>query len=124
MLSFKSHTIHIRLYTDKVIIRQLEKDVTIERTSDVPFSNARMVLANFKSADIFIRGILDEIYAGQRLAPSIKILIQPMEKLEGGISQVEDRSFSDLGMQLGGKSVFIHSTQEDLDDAGIKELTK
>ena len=54
----------------------------------------------------------------------MKVLIQPMEKLEGGISSVERCSYNDLAMHIGAKYVFIIDTQEILDDLRVKELTR
>ncbi len=124
MLHFKLNTIYIRLYTDKVILRHLEKEITINRTAVNKFSNPRMLLADFRNAQALIRDILDEIYSRKRITPSFKVLLQPMEKLEGGISSVERCSYNDLAMHIGAKYVYIHETQEILDDSLVKELIR
>lgn len=83
-----------------------------------------MVLANFIAAEELIIEILDEIYLGKRVRPSLKVLIQPMELCEGGLSQVEEAAFNDLAEHIGGKYVFIHPNQEKIDDIRIRELTR
>jgi rod shape-determining protein MreB len=124
MFSLKTHTIHIRLYTDRVVLRYVDRDVTLDKKSIEKFSNSRMVLANFRNAESHIRFMLDEISEGKKFRSPIRVLIQPMEKVEDGISQVEEVSFNDLALQIGAKYAFIHRTQEVLDDQRIRELTK
>ena len=124
MFKFKTHTLYIRLLTNKVTIRSIEKDITIEREAVNPFSNQRMVLADFLNAEEFIRQIINEMYNHKRYIPSFKVIIQPIEKIEGGISPVEERSFNDLAMHIGAKYVFIHRTKEILDDSRVKEIVK
>ncbi len=96
----------------------------MDKTSINKFSNPRMLVADFRNAEAFIRDILDEIYNHKKLTPSLKVLIQPMEKLDGGLSSVEKRSYNDLILHIGGRYAFIHETQETLDDSRVKELTQ
>lgn len=99
-------------------------DITIDRNSHDKFSNPRMLLADFLIAEGFIRSVLKEMSQEKRFAPPMKMLIQPMDKLEGGLSPVEERSFMDLAEHVGAKYVFVHPTQERLDDTRVLELVR
>lgn len=119
---FKKEVVYIRLFENKVELRYL--DQTITRTADKNFSNERLLLAATTIAEAFIKKILAEIQ-GTRLIPStLVVLLQPMEKIEGGIAEVERMILRDLAMQIGGKYCFIHETQELLTDEQVRELTR
>lgn len=120
---FKAQTVLIQLYRNRVVIRNIDLGITIDRTCSGKFSNPRMVLADFRVAEEFTRSLLREM-SQKRFAPPMKVLVQPMELVDGGISPVEQRSFNDFAQHLGAKYVFLHLTQEPLSDQRVLELTR
>lgn len=112
--------IYIRLYENRAIIRDVNTQVSIDRISVEPFSNSRLLLADFTNAEKFIREILNEIHGKKMFQKTLAVLIQPMEKTEGGLSQVEIVSFNDLAMQIGGKYVKIEENKIKIEDDAIK----
>ncbi len=121
---FKKQTIYIRLFENKVELRYLSKNQTITRIAENKFSNERLLIASFNNAEALIREILTEIQGKRLLTPLLVVLLQPMEKIEGGISEVEKRVFQDLAMQVGGKYYFLHETPELLSDSQVREITR
>jgi hypothetical protein len=119
---FKTETIYLRIFTNRVEVRSLEKDHTISRTAITPFSSERLLVAQYSAAVALIQEILEEMSGGKRLKAQLNVLIQPMEKTEGGLSEVEERALQDLGEHAGGKQVVIHLSQAMLSDTQIWEL--
>lgn len=120
---FKTETIYIRLFSNKIEIRNIQRGVSISKVSEEAFSNERLLLANIDVAIRFAVDILNEIQGNNIFKANLKVLLQPMEKIEGGISQVEHMVFNDFISQIGGKYCFIHPTKEYLTDDKVTELT-
>lgn len=120
---FKKETIYIRRFENKVELRHLEKDQNITRTSHDKFSSDRLLLATVSVAIKFIKEVLFEIRGEQVIKPRLVVLIQPMEKVEGGVSEVEKMILNDLIEQIGGSYAFIHQTKEQLTDGNIRQIT-
>lgn len=121
---FKKETIYIRLFENKVELRHLEKDQNITRTSHDKFSNERLLVATVSVAIKFIKEILFEIKGDQLIKPRLVVLIQPMEKVEGGVSEVEKMILRDLIGQIGGNYAFIQETKGKLSDNDIRKITR
>ena len=109
--------IYIKLYTDKVEITRLDTDTTNTRLASEKFSNARLVVANFYHAEQLTRAVIKELISSKFLQPTLKILIQQMDKNEGGLSDVEKRVLRDLGEFVGGSLVKIVEQQTALTTA-------
>lgn len=118
------NVIYIKLYENRVIIRDVNTKVTVDRKSLEPFSNSRLLLADFTIAEKFIREILVELHGKRMFKKALAVLIQPMEKTEGGLSQVEKVSFNDLALHIGGKYVKIEENTWNLDDDSVKHYFK
>jgi len=121
---FKKETIYIRLFENKIQLRHLDSGQTINRTCSDKFSSERLLVASCSIAIKFIRDVLSEVQKDKLLKSSLVVLIQPMEKIEGGVSEVERMVFNDLIEQIGGKYAFVHDTQENLTDDEVRKITK
>jgi hypothetical protein len=107
--------IYIKLYTDKVEITGLDTGTSISRVASDKFSNPRLVVASFYNAEQLIRSVLRELLETKSfLQPSLSIVMQQMEKLEGGLSDIERRALLDLGEQIGGRSVKVVEEAKEL----------
>lgn len=116
--------IYIKLYENRVIVRDVNTKVTIDRKSLEPFSNTRLLLADFTIAEKFLREILNEMYGKRMFQKALAVLIQPMEKTEGGLSEVEKVSFNDLALHIGGRYVKIEENKLNIDDVSVKNYFK
>ena len=121
---FKKTPVYIKLWRNKVEITNLETKET--RTAMDNFSTERNVVANFQEADATIRSVLAELgLKASFFGPQLKVLMQQLERSEGGLSDIEKRALRDLGEMTGASSVQLveHSHNLTIDDA-IKELNK
>ena len=117
---FKPNIIYIRIFIDSIEIRDVNKEITIKRKSLNKFSTERLLIANFNVAHDFIREVLKEIEGNRRIKPSINAVVQPMEKKEGGLSQVELRAFYDIMEHNGANRVEIYEKDDLLSDEAVK----
>lgn len=81
------------------------------------FTTTRLLAGNFEVAHNLLSKLLKELGAVGFFKRRPKLLIQPLEMTEGGLSMVEKRVFLELGMGSGARSVKLHvgprlSTQE------------
>jgi rod shape-determining protein MreB len=53
-----------------------------------------------------------EVLSSKILAPSPVVIIHPMEKLEGGVSEIECRVYQELALGAGARKVYIHVGEE------------
>lgn len=81
------------------------------------FTTTRLLAGNFEDACNLLSKLLKELGAVGFFKRRPKLLIQPLEMTEGGLSVVEKRVFLELGMGSGARSVKLYvgprlSTQE------------
>lgn len=72
-----------------------------------PFAHPRQLIANFSYAEKILQHALQKIFKGNIFAPSPRVVIHPMEKTEGGLTEVEIRAFKELGLGAGAREVVI-----------------
>lgn len=122
---FKSVPVYIKIYTDKIEITNLISGVSVSRSAIEKFSNERLVVANFQNAEMLVRSVLKELLQIKSfLQPSLRMLIHQLEKLEGGLSQVEIRALRDIGEIAGGRYVKVIEQSRPLNpQQALLELT-
>lgn len=83
-------------------------------------------MASFYNAESFIRSVIKDLVATDSfIKPPLEVVIQQMEKLEGGLSDVERRALMDLGEHVGGRRVTIVEGARELSAAHAQlELKK
>lgn len=73
-----------------------------------PFSHPRQLIVDFAKAEQILQRAFKLITDGKIFAPAPKVVIHPMEKLEGGLTQIEIRAFSELCLGAGAKEVVVY----------------
>lgn len=120
-----ANTFYLRIACNHLHLTHLESSRVAVVEADPPFSNQRLLVAEFSIADRLIaktvQSLMPKRLAFLNAAP--KLLIQPLERLEGGLSQVEERILMELGMGAGARKVVVH-VGEILDAAGVRSRLK
>lgn len=119
----KRKTLYIRLYTNSVLIRDVESKKEIKREAIKPFSNGRLLFADYEQGEELLIQTIKELFAGEPVF-SFNIILQPMEKIEGGLSSVEKRAFIDSMQHIGGKNIIIYDETNHLNDGMVLEMVK
>ncbi len=112
-------SLYLKLSCDRMQLRHLESGRGLERRASPPFSNARLLVADFIGAERLLKQALAELLPKRFFSLRPRLLIQPLERLEGGLSPVEERILLELGLGSGARKVRLHVGAE-LDDAVIR----
>ncbi|MDQ8023000.1 MAG: hypothetical protein REI94_14275 [Moraxellaceae bacterium] len=97
--------IYVQVFADRFIVRNADSGASLEVQRDQRFASPRMLIADFTMAEHQLKQAVRSVRRGLR-AP--EILIHPMERIEGGVTQVEYRVFVELGMGSGASRVGVH----------------
>ena len=73
-----------------------------------PFSHPRMLVANFMLAEKILLHSFFMTSGNKFFAPLPRVVIQPMEKLEGGLTDIETRVFRELCLGAGAREVVLY----------------
>jgi hypothetical protein len=115
---FLATPVYIKILNNKIEIKDLRTGKSISRESSAHFSSTRLLIADFNVAELFIRSVLKELLSPQKIFQrSLKIVIQQMENLEGGLSESEKRILRDIGEQIGGVHVVLVDNTRPLSEA-------
>lgn len=77
-----------------------------------PFSHPRSLISNFVVAEQFLQYAVKMSRSGNFIAITPLLIIHPMEKLEGGITEVEKRAFQELALGAGARECIVHKGDE------------
>ena len=109
MLSiFKRTPVYIKVFKNRAEIINLETGETISGNATDTFSNDRFIIADFHKANALIRSIMNDLLPRKSIFPrQVKVIIQQLESVEGGLSEIEKRALRDLGEMAGGSPVIL-----------------
>lgn len=113
-----NNTVYVRVRTNSLRIRHIENKKEFELTAREPFSHERMLVGNFTSASDTLKQGLKKLFEGSLFQPSPTIVIQPLEKLEGGVTEIEERALKELALSAGARHALVWTGAE-LTDAEV-----
>ena len=104
--------VYIKIKRNSVEVTNLETGESVKRTALQSFSTERILIGNFGNAEDTVRAGLDDLLPPKKLLGiywrhSYKILIQQLQAMEGGLSELEIRAIPDLAEQSGGRKVYV-----------------
>lgn len=110
---FKVKSIYIKIKRNYVEVTDLNTGETVSKQAVQPFSSTRNVVSSFNPANETIQSVLQELgLTGRFFLSKMNILIQQLEGLEGGLSDIEKRALRDLAEMAGANKVFILEESE------------
>lgn len=77
-----------------------------------PFSHPRTLISNFVAAEKVLQHIIRLLVKRKFFMLSPVTVIHPMEKIDGGITQIEFRAFKELALGAGSREVVVHHGAE------------
>ena len=114
-------TLYVQVRPDRFIVRKVGDGQTIDRMAPQPFSHPRTLLGNFTNAEFFLKTLVAEVKGRFLLKPDM--LVHPLERVEGGLTQIEERAFEELARGAGASKVKVWSGAV-LSDAQVVETLK
>lgn len=122
MLSFKAIPILLKIATDQMEVTRLDNGQRAAGAPAAPFSNTRLVVAHFPCAEDHLKLLLRKVVGGGVLTPKLHIVVQQLERTEGGLCSVERRAITDLCEFCGASKVVIVERSEGIDTAQAMAL--
>ncbi len=110
--------LYLRVFEDHVYGRNIATGQSTERRPVQPYVHARALVGTFSEADAVVTAVVKQI-KGFTFFKTVRILIQPMARCEGGCHQVESRVLRELAMSAGAAKVVIW-TGAILDDDAVR----
>lgn len=93
-------------------------DITLVPTT--PFTTDRLLVGKFLAAERALKDAFKQVLSGSLFAPSPKVVIHPLEMIEGGLSEVEERALQEVARGAGARRAFVWVGHE-LSDAEVVE---
>lgn len=97
--------VKVDVYSNKMVLTSDSRRMTFH--SKVPFTTTRLLIGEFSVAERFLENAVKEFGAIGFFKRSPKIIIQPHEFLEGGLSEVEDRVLREVALRAGAREVHV-----------------
>ena len=113
--------VYVQVFRNRIWARDVESGTTVELTAREPFTSQRLLVGDFAAAENLLMHVYSELYANRLLTPSPRVLIQPREMSEGGLSPVEIRVLRELAEGAGGRSSLVHQGPV-LTDSEVRDL--
>lgn len=104
---FRRIPLYLKIWTNRMDVIRLDNGASLSMDADPPFSNSRIVLANFQEAEAHLKLMIGELVGRGRFTPGLKIVVQQMERCEGGLSTVELRALVDSCEHAGAIRVKV-----------------
>lgn len=117
-----TRSIYVQIQEDAVVARNLADGRSIKRNASPPFSHPRMLIGDFSAAQACFKAIVAEARGGG-MALRTKVLMHPLEKIEGGLTQIEERVLQELAVGAGASIVKIWVGKQLSDDEALSKLS-
>ncbi|WP_409422744.1 hypothetical protein ABHF91_07015 [Pseudaeromonas sp. ZJS20] len=86
-----------------------------------PFTTDRLLVGQFSAAEPVLLKLTKEIQPKSLFKKRSKVVIQPMEMGDGGLSEVVERIFRELALGAGAIKVILHIGKE-LSDSEARDM--
>jgi rod shape-determining protein MreB len=73
-----------------------------------PFSHPRGLLNDFLVAEKILQHVFHLLLGKKFISPSPMVVIHPMEKVEGGITAIERKAFTEMALGAGAREAVVH----------------
>ncbi len=122
---FKAKSIYIKIKRNHVEVTDLNTGETVTQQAIQPFSSVRNVVSSINPANETIQSALEKLgLKGRSFLSKMNILIQQLEGLEGGLSDIKKRALRDLAEMVGANKVFILEQSESVSTEAALDMLK
>jgi rod shape-determining protein MreB len=117
--AFFENTVYVRVKRNQLHVRHIESDSEVAVDAQPPFTTARLLIGQFLVAESLLKQALKQVSASRFFSVAPKVLIQPLEMADGGLSEVEERVLREVAMGAGATKVVVWVGAQ-LNDAEVK----
>ena len=108
LTKFLANTIYVQVRKNSLRARHIEGRKEREVSAQKPFTTTRLLVGEFQEAQSLLRKVIKEVGSGGLFEVSPVVVMHPIEMVEGGLSEIEERVFRELALGAGARSVFVH----------------
>jgi len=101
-----SKSLYVQIRENQVHVRNIDDPRTVQRQASAAFSHPRMLVGDFTVAQECLKKALSEA-RGSGFALTTAVVIHPLERIEGGLTLVEERLFHELAVGAGASKVVL-----------------
>jgi len=116
-------TVYVRVSKNQFRVRHVVDKKEVIVSAFEPFTTKRLLVGEFAAAEKYLKEGVKKVHEGRWFAASPVIVIQPLEMIEGGLSQVEERVLKELAVCAGARKVVVWVGQE-LSDQEVVQRAK
>lgn len=74
-----------------------------------PFAHPRTLISNFQVAEKLLQHAFKLVLTGRLIQPAPKVVLHPLSKLEGGITEIETKAFMELSYSAGAQITVVYN---------------
>jgi len=101
-----SKSLYVQVRENEIRVRNIDNTRSFERKASPAFSHPRMLVGNFTAAQECLKEAISEA-RGSGFALATAVVIHPLERIDGGLTQVEERLFHELAVGAGASKVVV-----------------
>lgn len=102
-----ANTVYVKVYPNRFELRQIESGKSVSAMPTTPFTTDRLLVGQFVEADKTLRKGMRRLQEGKWFFQRPVVVIQPMEKTEGGLSQLEEGVLDAIAAGAGARKVVV-----------------
>lgn len=115
-----SNTVYVRIRRNQFRVTHVESGADTTVVASTPFTTTRLLIGQFVAAEESLKVALKKIATGRLFAPSPGVVMHPLEMIEGGLSEIEERTFQEVAIGAGAGKAVVWVGRE-LSDSEVKE---
>jgi rod shape-determining protein MreB and related proteins len=116
-------TLYVRVSRNKLHVRHIKSGRSVHVTSDTPFTTNRLLMGDFLAAEAALRKACAEVQAGPKYLAAPRVVMHPLEMVEGGLSGVENRVFMEVADCAGAERIAVWVGHELSDQEVLERFT-
>lgn len=116
--------LYVRILKNKLEVKHIQSGREIKKSAVIPFSNDRLLIADFNNAEALFREVNNEMFSSKSFRKSLHVVVQPVDEMIKNISSLENRAYIDFAEFAGASKVRIYPTQEKLSDQEVLDFLK
>lgn len=117
--------VHIKVFANRIVVQRLDTKKSLDKTSEIPFSNDRLIIADYEQATKLMVQMIKELFADRMFfmpTPSFDICIQQISSFEGPSTPLENRILLDMAERCEADIVVVSESQTELSAEEVKKL--
>lgn len=115
--------LYVKIYKNKIVIKNLTTDLPPQMfTPDTPFTTTRLLIGSYTPAVKCLNHAIKSSGITFWLMGQPAVLVQPMEMIEGGLSEIEDRFLRQCAFGAGARKVIVWIGAELSNEKAIEKI--